>query len=157
MNLFSVNVALIDKMTLRWHTMESRLDHIYRRVLLTKFFTRGWGSPDHLVRWAVIGRYSKYWLLIGKYSKYWLLIGWYSEYWLLIGCHSKYWLLIGCQDHQAHSKATNVPYIQKPSSVVNITKEERQDDNVVLLEGRFTSPALEYLGEDILPLEVRTL
>jgi len=30
--------------------MESRLDHIYRRVLLTKFFTRGWGKPDHLAQ-----------------------------------------------------------------------------------------------------------
>eukprot|EP00092_Neocalanus_flemingeri_P105639 GFUD01135433.1.p1 GENE.GFUD01135433.1~~GFUD01135433.1.p1 ORF type:complete len:423 (+),score=146.17 GFUD01135433.1:51-1271(+) len=28
--------------------MESRLDHLYRSVLLTKFFTRGWGHPDHL-------------------------------------------------------------------------------------------------------------
>ena len=26
----------------------SRLDHIYRSLLLTKFYTRGWGSPDHL-------------------------------------------------------------------------------------------------------------
>ena len=92
--------------------MESRLDHIYRRVLLTKFFTRGWGSPDHLVR-------------IIKLRK-----------------------LIG-------SRSTNVPYIQTPASVVQITKQERQDNEVVLLEGRFTSPALEYLGEDIIPPEVR--
>ena len=28
--------------------MESRLDHVYRSLLLTKFFTRGWGKPDHL-------------------------------------------------------------------------------------------------------------
>ena len=28
--------------------MESRLDHLYRSVLLTKFFTKGWGNPDHL-------------------------------------------------------------------------------------------------------------
>jgi len=28
--------------------MESRLDHIYRSLLLTKFFTRGWGEPDTL-------------------------------------------------------------------------------------------------------------
>lgn len=94
--------------------MESRLDHIYRRVLLTKFFTRGWGNPDHLVR-------------IIKLRK-----------------------LIG-------SRVTNIPYIQTPASVVQITKEEPQDNNdVVLLEGKFISPALEYLGEDIIPSEVRT-
>lgn len=29
---------------------ESRLDHVYRRLLLTKFFTQGWGHPDHLKR-----------------------------------------------------------------------------------------------------------
>jgi len=28
--------------------MESRLDHIYRSALLTKFFTRGWGNPSHI-------------------------------------------------------------------------------------------------------------
>ena len=39
---------------------------------------------------------------------------------------------------------------------MQITKEEPQDNEVVLLEGKFTSPALEYLGEDIIPLEVRT-
>merc|ERR1711892_93 len=30
------------------YIMESRLDHLYRSVLLTKFFTRGWGHPEHL-------------------------------------------------------------------------------------------------------------
>jgi len=30
------------------YIMESRLDHLYRSILLTKFFTRGWGNPDHL-------------------------------------------------------------------------------------------------------------
>lgn len=28
--------------------MESRMDQVYRSILLTKFFTRGWGSPDTL-------------------------------------------------------------------------------------------------------------
>jgi len=28
--------------------MESRLDHVYRSLLLTKFFTRGWGEPNTL-------------------------------------------------------------------------------------------------------------
>ena len=28
--------------------MESRLDHIYRSLLLTKFFTKGWGPPETL-------------------------------------------------------------------------------------------------------------
>jgi len=28
--------------------MESRLDHVYRSLLLTKFFTRGWGHPEAL-------------------------------------------------------------------------------------------------------------
>ena len=31
-------------------TMESRIDQVYRSVLLTKFFTRGWGSPENLLR-----------------------------------------------------------------------------------------------------------
>ena len=30
--------------------MESRLDHVYRSLLLTKFFTRGWGSTDTLTK-----------------------------------------------------------------------------------------------------------
>ena len=30
--------------------MESRLDHVYRTLLLTKFFTRGWGKPEHLTQ-----------------------------------------------------------------------------------------------------------
>jgi len=30
--------------------MESRIDQVYRSVLLTKFFTRGWGSPENLLR-----------------------------------------------------------------------------------------------------------
>lgn len=30
--------------------MESRLDQIYRSVILTKFFTRGWGHPDTLTK-----------------------------------------------------------------------------------------------------------
>jgi hypothetical protein len=28
--------------------MESRLDQIYRSVILTKFFTKGWGHPNTL-------------------------------------------------------------------------------------------------------------
>lgn len=28
----------------------SRLDQLYRRLLLTKFFTKGWGKPEHLKR-----------------------------------------------------------------------------------------------------------
>ncbi|XP_025830127.1 protein ABHD18 [Agrilus planipennis] len=28
----------------------SRLDKVYRKILLSKFFTRGWGSPDNLAR-----------------------------------------------------------------------------------------------------------
>ncbi|XP_025084839.1 LOW QUALITY PROTEIN: protein ABHD18-like [Pomacea canaliculata] len=28
----------------------SRLDHLYRRLLLTKFFTKGWGKPENLKR-----------------------------------------------------------------------------------------------------------
>lgn len=30
--------------------MESRIDQVYRSVLLTKFFTKGWGSPDTLAK-----------------------------------------------------------------------------------------------------------
>jgi len=30
--------------------MESRIDQVYRSVLLTKFFTRGWGSPENLLK-----------------------------------------------------------------------------------------------------------
>ena len=28
--------------------MKSKLDHIFRRILLTKFFTKGWGEPENL-------------------------------------------------------------------------------------------------------------
>ena len=28
--------------------IESRLDHVYRNLLLTKFFTKGWGDPENL-------------------------------------------------------------------------------------------------------------
>ena len=28
----------------------SRLDTIYRKILLSRFFTKGWGRPDHLKR-----------------------------------------------------------------------------------------------------------
>ncbi|KAK7864003.1 hypothetical protein R5R35_000109 [Gryllus longicercus] len=28
----------------------SKLDHVYRRILMTKFFTKGWGKPDNLKR-----------------------------------------------------------------------------------------------------------
>jgi len=30
--------------------MMSRLDHLYRSLLLTKFFTKGWGKPENLKR-----------------------------------------------------------------------------------------------------------
>lgn len=30
--------------------MESRIDQVYRSVLLSKFFTKGWGSPETLLR-----------------------------------------------------------------------------------------------------------
>lgn len=29
----------------------SRLDAVYRSILITKFFTKGWGKPDNLRRW----------------------------------------------------------------------------------------------------------
>ena len=28
----------------------SALDHIYRKLLLTKFFVKGWGKPENLKR-----------------------------------------------------------------------------------------------------------
>lgn len=28
----------------------SRLDHVYRSMLMTKFFTKGWGKPENLKR-----------------------------------------------------------------------------------------------------------
>jgi len=31
----------------------SRLDHLYRSLLLTKFFTKGWGKPDNLKRLVI--------------------------------------------------------------------------------------------------------
>lgn len=30
----------------------SRLDGLYRRLLMTKFFTKGWGAPDNLQRYV---------------------------------------------------------------------------------------------------------
>jgi hypothetical protein len=35
---------------LTWQKM-SKLDQIYRRFVLTSFFTRGWGKPENLKRW----------------------------------------------------------------------------------------------------------
>lgn len=38
--------------TLTWQVEEmgSRLDQVYRSILLTRFYTRGWGRPDTLSR-----------------------------------------------------------------------------------------------------------
>lgn len=30
----------------------SRLDALYRRMLITKFFEKGWGEPDNLKRYV---------------------------------------------------------------------------------------------------------
>jgi hypothetical protein len=30
----------------------SRLDHVYRSILMTKFFTKGWGKPENLKRYV---------------------------------------------------------------------------------------------------------
>lgn len=32
----------------------SRLDTVYRKMLLTKFFTKGWGSPENLMRFVFL-------------------------------------------------------------------------------------------------------
>jgi len=78
--------------------MGSRLDHIYRSLLLTKFFTRGWGQPEHLVK---IIRLRK----------------------------------------QLGSRAT-AQALLKNNTTINITKEEKQDDAILLTgtEMQDTSP-----------------
>ena len=108
--------------------MESRLDHIYRRVLLTKFFTRGWGKPDHLAQ-------------IIKYV-------FHKIYLCLIIMKFRLRKLIGRRE-------TNEAYIRTPASVITIDKEESQDD-AVLLTGRFPTPILNYLEPDSIPYEVQT-
>lgn len=45
--------------TLRYELLDShkmpvsRLDVVYRKFLLTKFFTKGWGSPEKLIRYLL--------------------------------------------------------------------------------------------------------
>ena len=39
-----------DKWLLSIMASYSRLDTIYRKILLSRFFTKGWGRPDHLKR-----------------------------------------------------------------------------------------------------------
>jgi len=90
----------------------SRLDHIYRSVLLTKFFTRGWGKPNHLEQIIKLRK------VIGR-------------------------------------RETNEEYLKTPASVIKITKEEQQED-AVLLSGEFNSPILRFLDDDIIPPEVQT-
>lgn len=36
----------------------SRLDGLYRRLLMTKFFTKGWGAPDNLQRYVQFHKLS---------------------------------------------------------------------------------------------------
>ncbi|XP_049817642.1 protein ABHD18 isoform X2 [Aethina tumida] len=49
----------------------SRLDVLYRKLLLTKFFTKGWGSPDNLIRLfefrKIISNRDKCYQLVPKY------------------------------------------------------------------------------------------
>lgn len=47
----------------------SRFDQLYRRILITKFFTKGWGKPDNLKR------YSSVWAVFRVY--YVMNNGWY--------------------------------------------------------------------------------
>jgi len=87
--------------------MESRLDQLYRSILLTKFFTRGWGDPDHLQQ-------------IIKLRK----------------------LLA--------DRSTAKEYLTTPTSTISITKEERQED-VIILTGQFPTPVLSYLPQVCTP------
>lgn len=41
---------MVDGATFRRDLKMSRLDHLYRSLLLTKFFTKGWGKPENLKR-----------------------------------------------------------------------------------------------------------
>jgi len=43
-------MLLVDGATFRRDLKMSRLDHLYRSLLLTKFFTKGWGKPENLKR-----------------------------------------------------------------------------------------------------------
>jgi len=76
------------------YKMGSKLDHVYRSLLLTKFFTRGWGHPDHLIK---IIRLRK---LLGN-------------------------------------RTTAQELLSKNTTSITITKEEKQDD-AILLTGKET-------------------
>ena len=52
-------------------------------------------------------------------------------------------------------RETNSEYIQTPPSVIQITKEEHQDD-VTTLTGQFPTPTLQHLDPEVVPPEVRT-
>jgi len=44
-------MLLVDGSALERDLKMSRLDHLYRSLLLTKFFTKGWGKPENLKRY----------------------------------------------------------------------------------------------------------
>lgn len=53
----------VDGAEFGWDLKMSRLDHLYRSLLLTKFFTKGWGKPENLKRFDYYFQYcSSYYL-----------------------------------------------------------------------------------------------
>jgi len=47
----------------------SRLDHLYRSLLLTKFFTKGWGKPENLKRFDYLFQYLKFFSFILQFRQ----------------------------------------------------------------------------------------
>ena len=83
----------------------SRLDHIYRSLLLTKFYTRGWGNPRHLEQ-------------IIKYF-------WSCNVALSHPIMSRLRKAVGTRE-------TNAQLLSTPTSVIQITKQETRDEAILL-------------------------
>ena len=93
---------------LPWRVMAgrlSRLDHVYRSLLLTKFYTRGWGNPRHLEQ-------------IIKYFTYFNV-----DFFLKV---------ISRLRKAVGTRETNAELLSTPTSVIQITKQETRDEALIL-------------------------
>ena len=72
-----VFVITVDGAAFGWNLNMSRLDHLYRSLLLTKFFTKGWGKPENLKRFdcffcfEILNKFVVAWTSLMHCSLFW--------------------------------------------------------------------------------------
>lgn len=107
----------------------SRLDTIYRNILLSKFFVKGWGNPENMKKWVQFE--FSFW----QYN---------FSYCFIFARIFKFRKIISDRKTCQHLVSSDHP--------VYIDRKIEETEHYKLYEGHFWSPLVDYL-HDLVPKE----